>query len=204
MTSAPRRSIPLPAPPARILAITFRSGIGKSWQVGSETISLRARGSTARRSTRTTVWPTSLEVEESDMTLKSRLKLLAHILVLYAICAIAIVGSIPVFAQEFPSYEYAERLKDEFRLEEVSSDHLIVHYHNIDPPNSNKFPDPLFYDGQGIRLFVHLDWQGDNAEMLTVEAPEGWIAIPIEFVVTDGQGGGKRKFAAEAIDKRNL
>jgi len=94
--------------------------------------------------------------------------------------------SIPTAAHGQGWQHPADRAVDEVTLEVHSSTFATVAFYNADPPNSAAFPPELVNGDLTVGIHVSITM---GPETLVVTPPEGWVAIPAEISVADGDTG---------------
>lgn len=98
----------------------------------------------------------------------------------------------PAVAQNWPH----AMPSDEFTLERPADHYATVEFYNSDPPNSGYYPRELVNGDLTVGLRMQF---GSGPELLTVIAPEGWVAIPETISVIDGETGVIELFRGEFL-----
>jgi len=83
--------------------------------------------------------------------------------------------------------------RDRFTMERMAEDFAYVEYHNSEAQKSGYFPRELeeqspgsFSDTLTVRIEMLINAGLNDAEVLVVHPPAGWVAIPDRIEVVDG------------------
>lgn len=79
-----------------------------------------------------------------------------------------------------------DRGPDEWTLERVTDAHYRVGFYNAEPPASGIYPRSLTMGEMTVDIHIHVT---SGPEILTVTPPPGWVALPPELPVEDGNIG---------------
>lgn len=111
-----------------------------------------------------------------------------------AVRALAVILALaaPAAAQDWPF----DTPGDEFTLDRLSENYAVLEYWNSDFRNSDYAPPEITNGDLTVRLWLELF---DGPEVLTVIAPEGWIAVPETISVIDGETGVVELFRGEFL-----
>ena len=98
-----------------------------------------------------------------------------------------ILAGTAAHAQPFPEYQQSGA-PDELLLERLGEDRATLTYSNSADHTSKVGRFEMSHDGLAVTARVSPQGaEHQMAELLTVDVPEGWVAIPAEVYVLDGE-----------------